>query len=191
MADDDFVTPQGRRTIRRSVPNPLGNPMVPQDGRQNRNIRMWTIGDGKPGSTKEKLRQVYHNALADVDRMGAHKSDAARSGKFTEAGLSDEALGFAASELAPSFKRGRVAIEKARAEAAALRDKIKRQPANPGDIVGALRRREIRDHLKAMPDKERNAYISKNRANMDADMALAIVEMPAAFSGDGCPLRST
>jgi len=80
MADDDFVTPQGRRTIRRSVPNPLGNPMVPQDGRQNRNIRMWTIGDGKPGSTKEKLRQVYHNALADVDRMDAHKSDAARSG---------------------------------------------------------------------------------------------------------------
>src|SRR5262245_34288690 len=145
MADDDFVTPQGRRTIRRSVPNPLGNPMVPQDARQNRNVRMWTLGDGRPGTTKEKLRQVYHGALADVDRMGAHKSDAARSAKFTEAGLSDEALRFAASELAPSFKRGRVAIQKARAEAAALRDKIKLQPPSGGDIVGALRRREMRD----------------------------------------------
>ena len=73
-----------------------------------------------------------------------------------------------------------MAIEKARAEAAALRDKIKRQPANPGDIVG---RREIREFLRGMPDKERNAFVSKQRANMDPDMALAIVEMPAAFSG--------
>src|SRR5262249_38731230 len=45
------------------------------------------------------------------------------------------------------------------------------------------RRREMREFLKAKPPKERNAFVSKNRENMDSDMALAIVEMPAAFSG--------
>jgi hypothetical protein len=90
---------------------------------------------------------------------------------------------FVLSNSAPVFKRGRNAIDAAKREAKELRDKIKLQPPDKTDIVGALRRREIREFLKAMPPKDRNAYISKNRENMDPDMALAIVEMPAAFSG--------
>jgi len=34
-----------------------------------------------------------------------------------------------------------------------------------------------------MKEKERNAFISKHREDMDPEMALAIVEMPSAFSG--------
>src|SRR5262249_44951067 len=171
---DDFVPPQGRRTIRRTVglPNAPGNPMVPVDGRQNRNIPMWTLGDGKSGSAKERLRSVYHDGLRSVDRMGAHKAEVAKSGKFTAAGVNDEALRFATSELAPSFARGRNAINAARREAKELRDKIRLQPPDKTDIVGALRCCEIREFLRGMPDKERNAYISKNRKNMDADMVL-------------------
>jgi len=181
----DFVRPQGRRTIRRTfgLPAAPGNPMVPVDGRQNRNIRMGSLGDGKPGSTVERLRQFYLGSLDSVDRMEAHKADVAKSGKFTAAGVGDEVLKFATSELAPSFHQGRLAIKKAREEAQTLRNKIKLQPPDKTDVVGALRRREIREFLKAMPDKERNAYVSKNRENMDPDTALAIVEMPAAFSG--------
>src|SRR5262245_54712542 len=158
---DDFVPPQGRRTIRRTfgLPGAPGNPMVPRDGRQNRNIRMWTLGDGKPGSTKERLRSVYHDGLRSVDRMEAHKADAAKSGKFTAACFNDEALRFATNELAPSFARGRNAINAAKREAKELRDKIRLQPTDKTDIVGALRRREIRDFLRGMPDKERNAYV--------------------------------
>src|SRR5262249_15877507 len=174
---------QGQRTIRQKVPQMGGNPMVPVDGRENRNIRMWDLGDGKPGSTVEKLRQVYHGALVSVDRVIKHKLGALNSGKFTPAGAADDTLRFATSSLAPVFHQGRFAIEKAREEAHALRNKIRLQPANPGDIVGALRRREMRDFLRAMPDRDRNAYVSKNRENMDPDMALAIVEMPAVFSG--------
>src|SRR5262249_36558413 len=37
--------------------------------------------------------------------------------------------------------------------------------------------------LRGMPAKERNAYVSKRRENMDPNLALAIVEMPAELSG--------
>jgi hypothetical protein len=55
----EFVRPQGRRTIRRPALSGPGNPLVPVDGRPNREIRMWGLGDGQPGSTKEKLRRAY------------------------------------------------------------------------------------------------------------------------------------
>src|SRR5262245_12935152 len=97
-----FVRPQGRRTIRRpAVPGP-GNPMVPVDGRLNREIRMWGLGDGEPGTFKEKLRLAYHNALEAVDKIGTRKADALKSGKFTAAGAADHALQYALSDLVPA-----------------------------------------------------------------------------------------
>src|SRR5262249_16196628 len=98
-------------------------------------------------------------------------------------GSATRRLRFASSSLAPSFHQGRLAIKKAREEAEGVGGKIKLQQANPGDIVGALRRREMREFLRGMNPKDRNSYISKNRENMDPDMALAIVEMPVEFSG--------
>ena len=41
----------------------------------------------------------------------------------------------------------------------------------------------MRQRLLKMDDKERNAFISKNRENLDPDLALAIVEMPPEYSG--------
>jgi len=185
MANDDFVRPQGRRTIRRAfgLPSGPGNPMVPVDGRPNRNIRMWDIGDGKPGSTIERLRHTYHGSLASVDRLEARKIATQKSGKFTPAGVADDVTSFVLGNSVPVFKQGRNAIDAARREVKELRDKIKLQPPNSGDIVGALRRREMREFLRGMNPKDRNSYISKNRENMDPDMALAIVEMPVEFSG--------
>ena len=186
MADDsNFVRPQGRRTIRRTVGlrSGPGNPMVPVDGRPNRNIRMWTLGDGKPDSTVEKLRHAYHGALGSVDGIEAHRAEIQKSGKFTSSGIADDMTRHVLSNSTPVFKRGRNAIDAAKREAKELRDKIQLKPPDKADIVGALRRREIREFLKAMPPKDRNAFVTKNRENMDPDMALAIVEMPAAFSG--------
>jgi hypothetical protein len=179
----DFHKPQGRRTIRRADPVVVHNPMVPVDGRLNRAIRMWDIGDGQPNTTKEKLRQVYLGALDAVDRVGARKAEAVKSGKLTSAGVKDDTLQFALVELTPVFKRGRNIIDKAKREAQELRSKVKLQPTDKTDVVGALRRREMREFLRAMPPKERNAYVSKRRENMDPDLALAIVEMPAEYSG--------
>ena len=179
----DFIKPQGRRTIRRRVPSVPGNPLVPSAARQPRNIRMWDIGDGAPGSMKEKLRAAYHDALGAVDRIEDHKAATLRSGKFTPTGVADAAQQYTLSDLVPTFARGRDTIKVAKREAAALRDKIKLQPSDKTDVVGAIRRWEMREFLRTMPDKARNAYIGKRRENIDPDLALAIVEMPAEFSG--------
>jgi hypothetical protein len=179
----EFIRPQGRRTIRRAAPFGPGNPLVPVDGRLNREIRMWSLGDGELGTTKEKLRRAYLDALEAVDKIGTRKADAMRSGKFTAAGAADEALQYALSELVPTFKRGRNTIDVAKAEAKSLRDTIKLKQPDKSDIVGAMHRREMREFLKAMPAKDRNRYVSQRRENMDPNLALAIVEMPAEFSG--------
>jgi len=144
---------------------------------------MWGLGDGQPGSTKEKLRRAYLYALEAVDNIGARKADALKSGKFTAAGAADDALQFALSELVPTFKQGRTTIDSAKAEAKSLRETIKLQQPDKSDIVGAMHRREMRDFLRGMPAKERNAYVSQRRENMDPNLALAIVEMPVEFSG--------
>jgi hypothetical protein len=159
------------------------NPTAPVGGRENRSIRMWHLDEGAPDSTKERLRQTYLSALDAVDKVSARKADAVASGKFTEQGAADAVAQFALGELTPVFKRGRNVIDAARREANSLRDKIKLQPADKADVVGALHRREMREFLRTMPDKQRNEYISKRRDNMDPSLALAIVEMPAEFSG--------
>jgi hypothetical protein len=180
----DFHKPQGRRTIRRAPVLGPGNPMVPQGGgRENRQIHMCDLGDPKPGTTAHKLHQAYHAALGAVDRTEARKADTLKSGKFTEAGAKDDVTQFTLSELTPVFRQGRKVVDAAKRQAKELRDKIKLQPPDKTDIVGALRRREMREFLKAMPDKDRNRYVAGQRENMDPDLALAIVEMPAVFSG--------
>jgi hypothetical protein len=157
--------------------------MFPVSGRQPRSIRMWDIGDGAPGTTKEKLRLAYHAALDAVDAIEARKADALKSGKLTATGAADDALQYALSELVPTFKQGRNTIDAAKAEVRSLRDTIKLQQPDKSDIVGAMHRREMREFLRGMPDKERNRYLSQRRENMDPNLALAIVEMPAEFSG--------
>src|SRR5262245_26658421 len=66
-----------------------------------------------------------------------------------------------------------LAINSAKNEAQVLRNKIRLQPPDKTDIVGALRRREMREYLRGMIAKDRNAYISRARENMDPDVALA------------------
>ena len=59
-------TIQGRRTVREGISRLGGDPMALAGDRENRAIRLWDLGDGKPGSTVERLRQTYHGALASV-----------------------------------------------------------------------------------------------------------------------------
>ena len=109
-------------------------------------------------------------SLDAVDRIEARKAGALKSGKFTAAGAVD---------------CGAVCAQRVGAslQARSQRYRIKLQPPDKTGIVGALRCREMREFLREMPVKERNAYVSRRRENMDPDLALAIVEMLAEFSG--------
>jgi hypothetical protein len=128
------------------------------------------------------LEAVYLGALDAVDKIADHKAAAIKSKKFTADGVNADALQFAINNLVPTFKRGRNAIANARQEAAALRDKIKLQPLEKGDVVGFLQRQEIRDRLWEMTPEARGKYLARNIDRLDPTIALAVLEMPADMS---------
>jgi hypothetical protein len=86
------------------------------DGRRKREIRMWTLGDGQRGTTKEKLRLAYLASLDAVDRIEARKAEALKSGKFTAAGAVDYGA-VCAQRVGAVSKRGRNVIDNAKREA--------------------------------------------------------------------------
>jgi hypothetical protein len=164
---------KGRRTIRRAPPgqNATGS-----------YVGLWDI-QGKPGSTVHRLEQVYLSALTGVDQIESRKAESASSGKFTAEGLKVDALQFAAQQLSPVFHRGKHQIAAAKREAAELRSKVKLQPTDKTDLVSAMLRAEMRDFLRSKPQADRDAYIRENAERLDAQMALAVMEVPAELSG--------
>jgi hypothetical protein len=177
--------PKGRRTIRKPHIASVFGTLEPDPGqtRKNAQIRMWHLGDHDESTTLGKLQRAYQRTLDSVDQVDARKKSAAESGKLTEAGIKDAVRSFTLNDVVQDYQTSHKAIAAARQEAATLRDSIKLEPTDRTDMVGFLRRQEMRAHLKAMPIKERNQFISKHRENLEPEMALAICEMPSAFSG--------
>lgn len=179
---DNFTMPKGRMTVRKNAMQVVGDPMRPTDGRVNRRIRLWDF-EAKQGSAIAKLESAYLGALSAVDAVEEHKASALKSGKYTPQGSADDALQFVLTKAIPTFKRGRDAIAAAKREAASLRDKIKLQPPDKGDVAGALLRREIRDRLSGMSAKDRDRFINENLERMEPIVAEAILTAPSWLSG--------
>jgi hypothetical protein len=57
------------------------------------------------------------------------------------------------------------------------------QPPDKTDLVGELRRREIRDWLRGLPVEKRRNFIARNLDHLEPEVALAIVSAPAELSG--------
>jgi hypothetical protein len=164
---------KGRHTIRQSTLSAVG--------RKNKLIEPWIL-ETKAGTTTGKLETVYLNALAAVDRFSEHKVAAMKSGRFTSEGLKDEVTTFGLTQLVPKFHQGRQVIAAAKRELAGLRDKVKLSPPDKTDVVAAMRRQEMRSYLRGLPSDERNRVLARADA-LDPETALAIVEMPAMYSG--------
>src|SRR5262249_29785040 len=115
----DFKMPyKGRMTIRAGSSDDLRN------GRRNTRIRAWEFNP-KPGTTIAKLESAFLGALTTVDSVAFRRDEAAKSGKLTADGVSDDVLQFALSQAVPTFKRGRLAIAAAKREASELKEKLK------------------------------------------------------------------
>ena len=167
-----MAMPKGRLTVRK-------NASALKDGVS---MKLWDF-EAPAGSTLERLEsRAYLPALDAIDALEAHRSAAAAGGKFTEAGIAEDAKQFALTRLAPMLHRGRQAIAQARREAEEQRSKLTLKPPDKSDLVGAMRRQEMRTWLRSLPDKERNRYVAQVD-RLDPEMALAITESPAELSG--------
>jgi len=161
---------RSRHTIRKNPPA----------SRDPRLIEPWVLAEAEPDTPLAKLEHAFRSALESVDLIEEHKFKARQSNKFTDAGIVDDALKFAASKLAPTLKRAHLAVERARAEVVSRREKLALKPADRADAAGQMRRLYKLDKFNALSGSERNALIAKGLEgnSLDPELAQVFLEMP-------------
>ena len=112
-------------------------------------------------------------------RHAANKTDP----RFTPEGARDDLLKFVLADAVPVLRQGRTAMNKARAEAAERRSKLKIEGPDPSDIAAAFRRMEIRTRLREMKPDELTNYFARYGDNLPTEIAQAVTELPAEYSG--------
>jgi len=173
---DRLRIPKGRPTIRK------GGSLTGLHGPKSRPIKLWPFGP-KPNTTIERLEQAYMTGLGAVDQIEEHTRKSTASGKLTADGVKDDALQFAINNLVPNLQRARTTIKKAKAEAAERKSKLKVDEPDRSDVAGAFRRMEIRTFLREMKADDQTKYFAGYGNNLPREVAMAITELPAEFSG--------
>jgi hypothetical protein len=167
MAEHKFRMPKGRQTIRQSG---------------GRRTRLWELTDSQ-NPTVQKLENVYLSGLSTMDLVEARHAKNKTDARFTPEGVKDDLLKFVLNDAVPALHHGRVMIRKARDELAERKSKLKLPAADPNDLVGAMRRQEIRQHLNTMKPDKQAEYFLRNGDSLPPEVVQAIVELPAEFSG--------
>jgi hypothetical protein len=167
--------PKGRTTIRK------GGSLTGLHGPSSRPIKLWAF-DPEPNTMVAQLERAYFAGLDAVDRIEERTRSNAASGRFTPAGVKDDALKFALSDLVPSLYKARQAIRKAKAEVAERRLRLEIKGPNPSDIAAAFRRMEIRTFLRGMKSEDQAKYFVNYGNNLPAEVAQAVLELPPEYS---------
>jgi hypothetical protein len=150
-------------------------------GSTSKFIRHWPF-EAKPGSTLAALERSYLGAFEAVDATEDYIKTVQAAKKFTAEGIRDEIQKYVFGNPVPSLHRSRLLIRKARAEATERKSRLKLQPPDKSDLVGAVLRREIRDRLTAMDSSAQRALFVGFGDNVPANIVQAVLEMPQALS---------
>jgi len=165
MSIDPTLKPKGRIGIRPDSNSPF--------------VGLWRY-EATPGTTMAKLEAAYLAGLDAVDRAYARRKEIEATKKFAPAGVRDELGRFAKDELAAPLRRHWHTVQRAKAELAQRRAKIRLKEPDPSDVIGEMRRAEIRAWLRSLPnDEERVRVVSRG----DKQIQDAVLHAPEAMSG--------
>jgi hypothetical protein len=168
---------KGRTTIRR------GGSITGMTGKTSRPIPLWTFEPAEPRTTLARLEAAYQISLDAIDRAEERTLQSTASGSFTVEGVKADVLSYALNNLVPGLHRARLAIKKAKAEAAERRSRLRVEGPDKTDIAAAFRRMEIRTLLRDMKRDDQARYFAGLGDNLPAEVASAILELPPEFSG--------
>ena len=118
-----------------------------------------------------------------MDRVEARHAANKADPRFTPDGVRDDLLKFVLNDAVPALHQGRTMIAKARAEVTERRSKLKIEGPDKTDIAAAFRRMEIRTRLNNMKPDELTSYFARYGDNLPAEIAQAVTELPAEYSG--------
>ena len=168
--------PIGRRHIRRDPPTNVA--------RQAGAIFPWAFDHADGAHALKRLERVYTDTLASMDSFDDRVAEISKNDSLSEKGRRQAVFNFAAGNVAPALKRGRVEVFQARKDLEAQRAKLSTPPIDKSDFAAALVRQEIRQRIREMQPSER-AMLSVGAPDetLDPMVAAAILEAPAHLSG--------
>jgi hypothetical protein len=139
-----------------------------------------------------RLRDAHALALQAQDAVAsltAKRADLQRPGDLSAKGLNERIRSAAQVDVVPMLRRAAHLVDKARAEIKATRGAMRVQRPDPTDAAGAIRRMDIRNSLRSLP-VEASGKLLMDPA-VDADLLMAVFEVPAFVSGIPDQLRDS
>jgi hypothetical protein len=133
---------------------------------------------------QESHREPIKHLFGLQSRRAAKRRELESDQSLSDIGRRERESEFAKS-LIPNLVELTKPLRRAKADAAAARAKIKLPEIDKTDLVGELRRREIRDYVRGLPLGERMKAVD----SLDGDQLVAILDAPAMLVSTGSPDR--
>ena len=137
--------------------------------------RIWPFG--RQSSTLRNLETAFRASLGLRGKLQDARAALAGSGRLTPSGVAEEARRLAREQFLPDIVRGASTLQRARKSAqdrlAALKPAA---PLDKQDLVGAFRRAEIRDAIRALPKGQRDEYLRRYSHELDSETPAALLE---------------
>jgi hypothetical protein len=131
-------------------------------------------------STISTLGKAFKDATDIAMKVEERRAQIAQPGTLTPAGIKTEMVKWVQGD-GGAVARAKVTTNRIRRELEQRRSKLALQGPDKTDVAGALLRQEIRSWLRSMAPSERTALVSM--PDVDRDVALAVLEAPAALTG--------
>jgi len=125
-------------------------------------------------------------ALATADEVDAKRAELAKSGAFSDKGLTEATRKFIAGEARLTLKQGRAQLDGAIVATAGKRASIAPPKPDAEDQIAAGIRREMRGHFRTLGQSDLSRLLLKDP---DAMAIQAVFETPGFLSGVGKELR--
>ena len=133
------------------------------------------------------LHGLMGEALATADLIAAKREEFARSGAFSEKGLTEATRTFIAGEVLPTLKNVRGHLDGVIVATAGKRASIAPQKPDPDDLIASGIRREMRHHMRTLSQGDLANLLLKDP---DAMALQAVFEVPGFLSGIDKDLRN-
>jgi hypothetical protein len=160
--------PIGRMYLRKNAPG---------DG-QRPKIRLWTIPIPTEGSLAYPLYKHFNGVFENVDHGDAKKKELNSSADLTPVGRDRQALDYSFGTAMPNILKGERALARVSQEVSIKRSRLE---LPKGDPSRADYRKEIRELMRGMDEKSREAF--RKKYQHDPEVLQAIVESKPEMSG--------
>jgi hypothetical protein len=137
--------------------------------------------DHQEGGPFSRLKAIYDEVQSAPDGLYSKRAALKESGRYTDAGISEMLRQTATESTVPAIRKAAAEkLRKYRRDIDTRRANLKPFDHDPKDIVGEMRRQEIRQWLRGLPAGERSTAV---RRASDPAIIEAAISAPIELTG--------